>query len=103
MPAQFQNTLSDEQPRAVEVVGGLVPAPADSGSGLTSDGRRMVEAIDGLPADEVRDGVRHIRVPGADTPASGLLQKGRTCSSRAASSAGWSGEPRRRQAWSSRR
>lgn len=29
----------------------------------------------GLPADEVCAGVRHIRVPGADTPASGLWQK----------------------------
>ncbi len=30
---------------------------------------------DGLPEDEVRDGVRHIRVRGADTPASTLAQK----------------------------
>src|SRR5262249_34203892 len=33
----------DEQPAAVELREGLVPAPASSGSGLTPDGRRMLE------------------------------------------------------------
>ena len=31
---------------------GLVPAPASSDSGITPDGRRMLEAIDNLPEDE---------------------------------------------------
>src|SRR4051794_25633263 len=35
----------DEQPTAVELREGLVPAPASSDSGLTPDGRRMLEAI----------------------------------------------------------
>src|ERR1700731_717425 len=39
----------DEQPPAVELQEGLVPAPSSSGSGLTPNGRRMVEAIDNLP------------------------------------------------------
>ena len=42
----------DEQPAAVELHEGLVPAPASSGSVLTPDGRRMLEAIDSLPEDE---------------------------------------------------
>jgi RNA polymerase sigma factor (sigma-70 family) len=41
----------DEQPADVELCEG-VPAPAGSGSGLTPDARRILEAIDGLPADE---------------------------------------------------
>ncbi len=41
----------DGQPDDVELCGG-VPAPAGSGSGLTPDARRILEAIDGLPADE---------------------------------------------------
>ena len=42
----------DERPAAVELREGLVPAPASSDSGLTPDGRRMLEAIDDLPEDE---------------------------------------------------
>ena len=42
----------DNQPVAVELREGLFPAPASSDSGLSPDGRRMLEAIDGLPADE---------------------------------------------------
>src|SRR5882724_776699 len=42
----------DEQPVAVEVIEEMVPAPPDSGSDLTPDGRRMLEAIDRLPEDE---------------------------------------------------
>ena len=53
----------DEQPRAGEVVDGLVPAPASSGSGLTPDGRRMVEVIDALPADE-REAFDLVRIQG---------------------------------------
>ena len=42
----------DEQPAALELNEGLVPAPASSGSGLTPNGRRMLKAIDDLPEDE---------------------------------------------------
>jgi RNA polymerase sigma factor (sigma-70 family) len=42
----------DEQPAAAELREGLVPMAASSGSGLTPDARRMLEAIDRLPADE---------------------------------------------------
>jgi len=42
----------DEQPAAVELKEGLVPAPASSDSALTSSGRRMLEAIDKLPEEE---------------------------------------------------
>jgi RNA polymerase sigma factor (sigma-70 family) len=42
----------DEQPAAAELNEGLVPAPPDSGSVLTPDGRRMLEAIDRLPEEE---------------------------------------------------
>ena len=42
----------DEQPTPVELHEGLVPAPDSSGSGLTPQGRRMLEAIDKLPEDE---------------------------------------------------
>ena len=42
----------DQQPSTVELREGLVPAPASSDSGITPDGRRMLEAIDNLPEDE---------------------------------------------------
>jgi RNA polymerase sigma-70 factor (ECF subfamily) len=42
----------DERPAAVELREGLVPAPDRSDSGLTPDGRRILEAIDNLPEDE---------------------------------------------------
>ena len=42
----------DDQPAAVELHEGLVPAPASSASGLTPDGLRMLRAIDELPEDE---------------------------------------------------
>ena len=43
----------DEQPIAVELCEGLVPAPASSSiSGLSPDGLRMLGAIDELPEDE---------------------------------------------------
>ena len=42
----------DEQPIAVELCEGLVPAPASSVSGLSPDGLRMLGAIDELPEDE---------------------------------------------------
>ena len=52
----------DEQPADVELCDG-VPAPASSGSGLTPDARRILEAIDGLPADE-REAFCLVRVQG---------------------------------------
>jgi RNA polymerase sigma factor (sigma-70 family) len=42
----------DEQPIAVELCEGLVPAPASSVSGLSPDGLRMLQTIDELPDDE---------------------------------------------------
>jgi RNA polymerase sigma-70 factor (ECF subfamily) len=53
----------DEQPAAVELAEGLVPAPASSNSGLTPNGRRMLEAIDGLPDDE-REAFGLVRIQG---------------------------------------
>jgi RNA polymerase sigma-70 factor (ECF subfamily) len=42
----------DEQPSAVGLKTDLVPAPSSSASGLSPNGRRMLEAIDSLPDDE---------------------------------------------------
>src|SRR5947208_7010723 len=42
----------DHQPAAVELHDGLVPAPASSDSGLSPEGRRILDVIDALPADE---------------------------------------------------
>ena len=53
----------DDQPAAVELREGLVPAPASSGSGLTPDGRRMLQAIDELPEDE-REAFDLVRIQG---------------------------------------
>jgi RNA polymerase sigma factor (sigma-70 family) len=53
----------DKQPAAVELHEGLVPAPASSDSGLSPEGRRMLEAIDGLPEDE-REAFDLVRIQG---------------------------------------
>jgi RNA polymerase sigma-70 factor (ECF subfamily) len=53
----------DEQPTAVELREGLVPAPASSGSGLTPNARRMLDAIGELPEDE-REAFDLVRVQG---------------------------------------
>ncbi len=53
----------DEQPAAVELYEGLVPAPASSDTGLSSECRRMLEAIDRLPEDE-REAFNLVRVQG---------------------------------------
>ena len=53
----------DEQPPAVELSEGLVPAPASSGSGLTPDARRMLDTIGELPEDE-REAFDLVRVQG---------------------------------------
>jgi RNA polymerase sigma-70 factor (ECF subfamily) len=53
----------DEQPAAVELREELVPAPDSSGSGLTPSGRRMLDAIEGLPDDE-REAFCLVRIQG---------------------------------------
>jgi RNA polymerase sigma-70 factor (ECF subfamily) len=53
----------DEQPAAVELREGLVPAPAGSDSGLTPDGRRMLQEIEGLPVRE-REAFDLVRIQG---------------------------------------
>src|SRR6516165_331493 len=53
----------DKQPAAVELRDGLVPAPASSDSGLSPEGRRMLEAIDSLPGDE-REAFDLVRIQG---------------------------------------
>jgi len=53
----------DKQPAVEELRDGLVPAPASSDSGLSPEGRRLLEAIDGLPADE-REAFDLVRIQG---------------------------------------
>jgi RNA polymerase sigma factor (sigma-70 family) len=53
----------DKQPAAVELNEAMVPTPLSSGSGLTPDGRSMLEAIDHLPEDE-REVFGLVRVQG---------------------------------------
>jgi RNA polymerase sigma-70 factor (ECF subfamily) len=63
----------DEEPAAVELREGLVPAPASSGSGLTPSGRRMLEAIEVLPQNE-RETFCLVRIQGmTQTEAARLL------------------------------
>ena len=63
----------DEQPTPVELREGLVPAPPSSGSGLTPNGRRMLDAIENLP-DEEREAFCLVRVQGmTQTEAAQLL------------------------------
>jgi RNA polymerase sigma-70 factor (ECF subfamily) len=63
----------DQEPAAVELHEGLVPAPSGSGSGLTPNGRRMLEAIDNLPEDE-REAFCLVRLQGMmQTEAAQLL------------------------------
>ena len=63
----------DEQPSVVELREGLVPAPSSSGSGLTPNGRRMLEAIESLPEEE-QEAFGLVRVQGmAQTEAAQLL------------------------------
>ena len=53
----------DEQPAAVELRDESAPAPASSESGLSPDGRRILEAIDGLPERE-REAFDLVRIQG---------------------------------------
>jgi RNA polymerase sigma-70 factor (ECF subfamily) len=56
----------DTQP-AVGAVDAAVPAPPDSGSALSADGRRMIAAIEGLPEDE-RETFDLVRIQGMTPP-----------------------------------
>jgi RNA polymerase sigma-70 factor (ECF subfamily) len=53
----------DERPAAVELREGLVPAPPSTGSVLTPDARRILEAIDDLPAEE-REAFSLVKIQG---------------------------------------
>ena len=53
----------DHQPAAVELSEGLVPAPATSGSGLSPDGYRMLQAIGDL-SEEEREAFDLVRIQG---------------------------------------
>ena len=88
----------DEQPAAVELREGLVPAPASSGSELTPDARRILEAIDALPADE-REAFGLVRIQGLTQPeAAEVLRRvdqdgAAAAQSRAAVAGGAAGRP----------
>src|SRR5262249_34979624 len=53
----------DEQPAAVELHEGLIPARQSSGSGISPEGRRMLAAIEHLPEDE-REAFDLVRIQG---------------------------------------
>jgi RNA polymerase sigma factor (sigma-70 family) len=53
----------DQRPVNVELSEGLVPAALDTDSGLTPNGRRMLEAIDRLPDNE-REAFDLVRIQG---------------------------------------
>jgi RNA polymerase sigma-70 factor (ECF subfamily) len=53
----------DHLPRAVELQDGVLLAPNDDDSRLTPQGRRMIEAIDGLPPEE-REAFDLVRIQG---------------------------------------
>jgi RNA polymerase sigma-70 factor (ECF subfamily) len=53
----------DEQPAAVELLDDAVPQPASTNSGLSPDGRRMLEAIGNLPEEE-REAFDLVRIQG---------------------------------------
>src|SRR4051812_9959655 len=53
----------DAQPPAVELNEEMVPQPASTSSGLSPDGRRMLEAIGNLPEDE-REAFDLVRIQG---------------------------------------
>ena len=57
------NSGLDEQPAAEDLREELVPSPVTSGSGLTPDGLRMLQAIEALPEDE-RETFDLVRIQG---------------------------------------
>ena len=63
----------DEQPSAVELHESVVPAPESSVSELSSDGRRILQAIEDLPEEE-REVFSLVRIQGlAQNEAAGVL------------------------------
>ncbi len=63
----------DEQPRLAELDEGRLPAAVSSDSGLSADGRRMLEAIENLPPDE-REAFSLVRIQGMmQTEAAAIL------------------------------
>jgi RNA polymerase sigma-70 factor (ECF subfamily) len=63
----------DERPTLVELDDRRTAAPPSSGSTLTANGRRMLQAIDGLPDDE-REAFELVRVQGlTQVEAAGVL------------------------------
>jgi RNA polymerase sigma-70 factor (ECF subfamily) len=63
----------DRQPRNAEMLDGLIPAPPNSDSCLSPNGRRMLDVIDGLPTDE-REAFDLVRIQGlTHTEAAELL------------------------------
>jgi RNA polymerase sigma-70 factor (ECF subfamily) len=63
----------DEQPPVMELREEAVPAPPGSSSGLTPNGRRMLEAIEDLPEDE-REAFGLVRIQGmTQTEAAAVL------------------------------
>ena len=63
----------DEVPASVELREGLVPAPASSDSGLSPAGRRILEAIEGLPEGE-REAFDLVKIQGlTHAEAAGVL------------------------------
>jgi RNA polymerase sigma-70 factor (ECF subfamily) len=63
----------DEQPAAVELSDGQVPAPASTGSALTPGSRRMLDAIADLPEAE-REAFDLVRIQGlTQAEAAGVL------------------------------
>jgi RNA polymerase sigma-70 factor (ECF subfamily) len=57
----------DKRPAFVELREGIMPAPASSGSGLTPNSLRMLEAIENLPEDE-REVFSLVRIQGLTQP-----------------------------------
>lgn len=57
----------DNQPRAVDIPEHQLPDLMSSCSALTPDGRRMLQAIDGLPTDE-REAFDLVRIQGMTQP-----------------------------------
>jgi RNA polymerase sigma-70 factor (ECF subfamily) len=57
----------DKQPTVAGLSEERIPAPPSTGSGLTPDARRMLEAIDQLPEDE-REAFNLVRIQGLTHP-----------------------------------
>jgi RNA polymerase sigma factor (sigma-70 family) len=62
----------DEHPATVELRDALVPAPSSSDSGLSSDGRRILDAISSLPEEE-REAFDLVRIQGMSLAEAGQV------------------------------